>query len=92
MIYSWLTTDQLSWMWTALTQWGSWLLHIGIQIMPYAIAFTIILIIFKLIKNRSNLKNNYWWEKMYSRWQYQIAYPWATKKEYRSYKRFYRSN
>lgn len=51
-----LNETQLSGMWEALTQWGSWLLHVAIQLMPYAIAFTIIMIIFLLIKNWSKLK------------------------------------
>lgn len=53
-----ITSEQVSWMWTALAQWGSSLLKIWIQIMPYAIAMTIILILFALVKNRSRLKTN----------------------------------
>lgn len=49
MIYTWLTENQLSWMWTALTQWWTWLLHIAIQIMPYAIAFVVIMFVFYFI-------------------------------------------
>ena len=66
MIYSWLTESQLSWMWTALTQWWSWLLHIAIQVMPYTIAMTIILIVFWLVKNWSKLKNKWSSWKTYS--------------------------
>lgn len=58
-----LNWEQLEWMWTALTTWGSNLLHICIQLLPYAIAITIILIIFLLIKNWSKLSNK--WESWY---------------------------
>lgn len=55
-----VTSEQTSSMWTSLVNAWSWLLHIWIQLLPYAIAFTIILLIFWLIKNWSKLKTNKW--------------------------------
>ena len=54
-----LNWTQLANMWTALANWWSSLLKIWIQLMPYVIAFTIILLIFGLIKNWSKLKNKW---------------------------------
>lgn len=61
-----ITSNQISWMWTALVQWWSWLLHIFIQLMPYAIAFTIIFLIFGLIKNWSKLRNKWLGDSYYA--------------------------
>ena len=52
-----ITSEQTSNMWLSLVNSWSWLLHIWIQLIPYAIAFTIILIIFLIVKNRSRLKS-----------------------------------
>ena len=65
-MFTWLSQAQISGMWTALSQWWTWLLHIAIQLMPYAIAFTIILLIFWLIKNWSKLSNK--WSTWYKKW------------------------
>lgn len=51
-----LSADELSSMWTALTDWGSSLLNVWIQILPYLVAFTIIMMVFGLIKNLWNLR------------------------------------
>ena len=51
-----LETGELSAMGTALTDWGSSLLNVWIQILPYLVAFTIIMMVFGLIKNLWNLK------------------------------------
>ena len=51
-----LESSELSAMWTALTDWGSSLLNVGIQILPYLVAFTIIMMVFGLIKNLGNLR------------------------------------
>lgn len=53
-----ISSDQVQSMWTAVTTAWSWLLHIWIQLMPYAVWFTIMLIIFWLIKNWSKLRTN----------------------------------
>ena len=58
MVYTWLTSSQVVLMSEALIQWWTWLIHIAIQIMPYAIAFTIIMIVFVLVKNRSYFKTS----------------------------------
>lgn len=54
-----LETSELTSMWTALTDWGTSLLNVGIQIMPYAIALTVIMIVFWLVKNWSRLRNRF---------------------------------
>lgn len=51
-----LSTDELTSMGTALTDWGSSLLNVWIQILPYLVAFTIIMMVFWLIKNLWNLR------------------------------------
>lgn len=51
-----LEANELSSMWTALTNWGSSLLNVGIQVLPYLVAFTIIMMVFGLIKNLWNLR------------------------------------
>ena len=51
-----LESSELTSMWTALTDWGSSLLNVGIQILPYLVAFTIIMMVFGLIKNLWNLR------------------------------------
>lgn len=70
-----ITSDQTSLMWSSLVNAWSWLLHIWIQLLPYAIAFTIILLIFRLIKNWSKLKTNKWlWDP------YSTYYAWTLEK------------
>lgn len=51
-----LEANELSAMWTALTDWGSSLLNVWIQLLPYLVAFTIIMMVFGLIKNLWNLR------------------------------------
>lgn len=51
-----LTADELSSMGTALTDWWSSLLNVWIQILPYLAAFTIIMMVFGLVKNLWNLR------------------------------------
>ena len=51
-----LENSELTAMWTALTNWGSSLLNVWIQMLPYLVAFTIIMMVFGLIKNLWNLK------------------------------------
>ena len=51
-----LESSELSAMWTALTDGWSSLLNVGIQMLPYLVAFTIIMMVFGLIKNLWNLK------------------------------------
>lgn len=51
-----LESSELTSMWTALTDWGSSLLNVWIQILPYLVAFTIIMMVFGLIKNLWNLR------------------------------------
>lgn len=57
-----VSSDQIQWMWTAITTAWSWLLNIWIQLLPYWIAFIILLSIFLLIRKWSWLKNR-WLEK-----------------------------
>lgn len=78
-MFTWLSQTQLSWMWTALTQWWSGLLQIWIQLLPYAIALTVVLIIFWLIKNWSRLK-------VWRSDDYVVA---KDKNEYRDFKKHY---
>lgn len=54
-----LESDELSTIWSALTDWGSSLLNVWIQVMPYAIAMTVIMIVFGLVKNWSRLRNRF---------------------------------
>lgn len=67
---SWATVSleatELSAMWTALTDGGSSLLNVWIQMLPYLVAFTIIMMVFGLIKNLWNLRAK-WWRKGGSR-------------------------
>lgn len=51
-----LSSDELTSMGTALTDGGSSLLNVWIQILPYLAAFTIIMMVFGLVKNLWNLK------------------------------------
>ena len=51
-----LENTELTAMWTALTDWGSSLLNVWIQLLPYLVAFTIIMMVFGLIKNLGNLR------------------------------------
>lgn len=81
-MFTWLTDTQLSGMWTALSQWWTWLLHIAIQLMPYAIAFIIILLIFWLIKNWSKLRNKRWSETIIFK----------NESEYKEFKKYYNKN
>ena len=53
-----ITSSQTTSMWTSLVQAWSWLVHLWIQLMPYAIWFTIIMILFALFKNWWKLKTN----------------------------------
>ena len=46
-----LSADELSSMWTALTDGWSSLVNVGIQLLPYLVAFTIIMMVFGLINN-----------------------------------------
>lgn len=61
-----LSSDELTSMGTALTDGWSSLLNVGIQILPYLVAFTIIMMVFGLIKNLGNLRAR-WWRKGGSR-------------------------
>lgn len=54
-----LESNELTTIWSALTEWGSSLLNVWIQVMPYAIAMTVIMIIFGLVKNWSRLRNRF---------------------------------
>jgi hypothetical protein len=54
-----LETTELTSIWTALTDWGTSLLNVWIQVMPYAIAMTVIMIVFWLVKNWSRLRNRF---------------------------------
>lgn len=54
-----IKNDQVQSMGTAISTWWSWLLHIWIQLLPYAIALTLIFIIFLLIKRWSKLKTSW---------------------------------
>lgn len=58
-----LETTELSAMWTALTDWWSSLLNVGIQLLPYLVAFTIIMMVFGLIKNLWRLKAKWGWRR-----------------------------
>jgi len=51
-----LESNELTAMGTALTDWGSSLLNVWIQLLPYLVAFTIIMMVFGLIKNLWNLR------------------------------------
>ena len=55
----WLETTELTSIGSALTDWGTSLLNVAIQVMPYAIAMTVIMIVFGLVKNWSRLKNRF---------------------------------
>ena len=57
-----LESNELSAMWTALTDWGSSLLNVWIQLLPYLVAFTIIMMVFGLIKNLWNLRARWGWK------------------------------
>lgn len=61
-----LSSEELSSMGTALTDGGSSLLNVWIQILPYLVAFTIIMMVFWLIKNLWNLRARRW-RKWWSR-------------------------
>lgn len=54
-----LESTELTSIWTALTDWGTSLLNVWIQVMPYAIAMTVIMIVFGLVKNWSRLRNRF---------------------------------
>lgn len=54
-----LEANELTSVGTALTDWGSSLINVWIQILPYLVAFTIIMMVFWLIKNLWNLRA--WW-------------------------------
>lgn len=54
-----LESTELTTIWSALTEWWTSLLNVWIQVMPYAIAMTIIMIIFGLVKNWSRLRNRF---------------------------------
>ena len=54
-----LESNELTTIGSALTEWGSSLLNVWIQVMPYAIAMTVIMIIFGLVKNWSRLRNRF---------------------------------
>ena len=54
-----IESTELTTIWTALTDWGSSLLNVAIQVMPYAIAMTVIMIVFGLVKNWSRLRNRF---------------------------------
>lgn len=54
-----LEANELASMGTALTDWGSSLLNVWIQILPYLVAFTIIMMVFGLIKNLWNLRTRW---------------------------------
>lgn len=54
-----LEQTELTTIGSALTEWGSSLLNVWIQVMPYAIAMTVIMIIFGLVKNWSRLRNRF---------------------------------
>lgn len=76
MTYS-LTETQLSGMGEALTNWWTWLLHIAIQLMPYAIAFVVIMFVFyfigRLIHKLDVKSADREWdkaEKKYNKWEY----------------------
>lgn len=89
-MFTWLTDTQLSGMWAALSQWWTWLLHIAIQLMPYAIAFTIILLIFHIVKNWSRLKD---WFKGFQFWidpAVNLLWEDRAKKHPKAYNRAYR--
>lgn len=45
-----LEADELSSIGTALTSWGGSLLNVGIQLLPYIIALTVILIIYGIVR------------------------------------------
>lgn len=62
-----LSNEELTSMWTALTDWWSSLLNVGIQILPYLVAFTIIMMVFGLIKNLWNLRAKWGWRKGWRR-------------------------
>ena len=57
-----LSADELSSMWTALTDGWSSLVNVGIQLLPYLVAFTIIMMVFGLIKNLWNLRAKWGWK------------------------------
>lgn len=57
-----LEADELTSMWTALTDWWSSLLNVWIQLLPYLVAFTIIMMVFGLIKNLWNLRARWGWK------------------------------
>lgn len=61
-----ISSNQISWMWTALVQWWSWLLHIAIQLMPYAIAFVVIIFVFYYIYH---LITKIWWRENSRAWK-----------------------
>lgn len=72
-----LTQDQLSGMGDALTTGWTWLLHIGIQLMPYAIAFVVIMFVFYFIgrlihRLDVNSADREWSkaEKKYNKWEF----------------------
>lgn len=57
-----LEASELSSMGTALTDGWSSLLNVWIQMLPYLVAFTIIMMVFGLIKNLWNLKARWGWK------------------------------
>lgn len=67
-----VTKDQTTSMWTSLVQAWSWLVHIWIQLMPYAIWFTVIMLLFALFKN--------WW-RLKADWQLRRIHRNKTRKE-----------
>lgn len=58
-----LSANELTSMGTALTDWGSSLLNVWIQILPYLAAFTIIMMVFGLVKNLWQLRAKWGWKK-----------------------------
>lgn len=55
-----LEASELSSVWTAIANWGSSLVNMAIQILPYALWFTVVMIIFWIIGGWGRMKNRLW--------------------------------